>query len=310
MTSITVVSPVYNAENIVDELVTRTVRELQEITPDFEIILVEDGSSDDSWRKIEDQCKTTSRVKGIKLSRNFGQHYAVTAGITHAKGDVVVLMDCDLQDDPRHIQTLYNKLNEGYDIVFTKRLKRKHSLFKSITAFLYNILFTLFSDKRYDIDVGSMVMFSRKVRDEFVKIKDHDRLYIQLLKWLGFRSVYVYVEHNPRFSGKSTYSFFKLVNIAVQGWISHSDKLLRLSVYIGFVFSSISFLSIIYIVTMYFIEGFQSGWASLAVLVLMSTGLILISIGVVGIYLGKTFQQTKDRPLFIVENAINIDSKT
>jgi glycosyltransferase involved in cell wall biosynthesis len=303
---ISVVSPVYRAENIVDELVNRIVIELEKITNDYEIILVEDGSLDNSWAKIEENCKKNCRVKGVKLSRNFGQHYAVTAGIIEATGDLIVLMDCDLQDDPRHISVLLEKEKEGYDIIFTKRIKRKHSLFKHITAFLYNILFSLLADKKYDLNVGSLVLFNKKVKKEFIKIKDKDRLYIQILKWLGFNQTYIAVEHNERFSGDSSYSLFKLLNVAIQGWVSHSEKLLRLSIYAGFVFFIVSILSTLYIVIMYFLKGFQSGWASLAVLVLLSAGLILIFMGILGVYLGKTFQQTKDRPLFLVDKTINI----
>ena len=135
---ISVVSPVYRAEAIIDELVLRISEELNKITTSYEIILVEDGSPDNSWKKIESQCASDLRVKGIQLSRNFGQHFAITAGIEHAKGGYIVVMDCDLQDDPKYIQQLFNTARLGNDIVFTKKITREHSTFKNLMAHLFN----------------------------------------------------------------------------------------------------------------------------------------------------------------------------
>ena len=185
---ISVVSPVYRSEKIVDELVKRLSESLSKITENYEIILVEDGGGDSSWKKIEENCYRDKRVKGIKLSRNFGQHYAITSGLSMASGNIIVIMDCDLQDDPDHINKLLDEFGKGYDVVFTRRIGRKHSFFKMITAKIYNSLFKMFSDKNYDLNVGSMTMISSRVKDEFLKLKDQDRLYIQLIKWIGFRS--------------------------------------------------------------------------------------------------------------------------
>ena len=303
---ISVVSPVYKAEKIVDELVMRLDEVLSHITPEYEIILVEDCSGDDSWKRIEDNCRRNEHVKGILLSRNFGQHYAITAGLMDATGDVIVVMDCDLQDDPAHIKKLLDEYEKGFDVVFTRRIGRKHSFFKYITAKIYNWMFSVFSDKNYELNVGSMTMFSSRVKDEFVKLKDQDRLYIQLLKWVGFKSTYVPVEHRERYEGKSSYSVSKLFLTALQGWTSYSDKLLRLSIYSGLAISAITLLVGIYIVVSYFMKSFQPGWPSLIVAILFSTGLILMSIGITGIYIGKIFEQTKQRPLFIIDKKLNL----
>ncbi len=303
---ITVVSPVYKAGKIVDELVKRVSSEISALTDEYEIILVEDCGGDDSWEKIENNCRQNGNIKGIKLSRNFGQHYAISAGLREATGDLIIIMDCDLQDDPVHFNKLYNEYRKGYDVVFTKRISRKHSLFKSVTAKIYNSLFVIFADKNYDLNVGSMTMISRRVRDEFIKLKDQDRLYIQLIKWIGFKSTYVPVEHRERYEGKSTYSVSKLFFTAMQGWTSYSDKLLRLSIYSGLFISFITLLVGIYIVASYFMKSFQPGWPSLIVAILFSTGLILMSIGIAGIYIGKIFEQTKERPLYIIDKKINL----
>jgi len=304
--TISVVSPVYKAGKIVDELVKRISEEVSKITDKYEIILVEDCGGDNSWEKIQENCSKDKRVKGIKLSRNFGQHYAITAGMKESTGDIVVIMDCDLQDDPAHISTLLGEFNKGYEVVFTKRVGRKHSFFKMISAKIYNSLFRLFSDKNYDLNVGSLTMISARVKNEFIKLKDQDRLYIQLLKWIGFKSTYVPVEHRERFEGNSTYTMSRLFITAIQGWTSYSDKLLRISIYSGLIISFVSLLIGIYIVIIYFLKSFQPGWPSLIVAILFSTGLILMSIGVTGIYIGKIFEQTKERPLFIVDKKINL----
>lgn len=303
---ISVVSPVYKAGKIVDELVKRVSEEVSKLSDKYEIILVEDCGGDDSWKKIEENCRKNPNVKGIGLSRNFGQHYAITAGLKAATGDVVIIIDCDLQDDPLYFKDLLKVFDEGNEVVFTKRIGRKHSFFKKITAKIYNSLFRLFADKNFDLEVGSMTMISERIKDEFVKLKDQDRLYIQLLKWIGFKSAYVHVEHKKRYEGKSSYTLSKLFFTAIQGWTSHSDKLLRLSIYGGLLISFVTLLIGIYIVISYFMKSFQAGWPSLIVAVLFSTGLILMSIGITGIYIGKIFEQTKGRPLYIIDKKINL----
>lgn len=157
---ISIVSPVYMAENIVDELVVRISNEIEKLKLSFEIILVEDASLDNSWKKIEQICSKYHFVKGIKLSRNFGQHYAITAGIEASSGDVVVLMDCDLQDNPSDIKLLLDQYHNGFDIVFTTRIERKHSFFKKALSRVYQKSFRLFSDRNFDINMGSLVLFS------------------------------------------------------------------------------------------------------------------------------------------------------
>lgn len=304
--SISIISPVYRAEKIVDELVKQLTEEVSKITDSYEIILVEDGSPDNSWAMIEQNCARDKHVKGIKLSRNFGQHYAISAGMEAANGEAIIIMDCDLQDDPKHIHQLYAKfIDEKFDVVFTKRRNRKHSFLKSITSRIYNLMFYFFSDKNFDVNVGTMVLFSHRIQKQFNLLKDKDRLYIQLIKWVGFKSTFVEVDHNQRFEGQSSYTLPKLVLLALQGWTSHSDKLLRLSIYTGFFLSFCTFFTGIIIGFMYFFKGFQPGWPSLFLALLFSTGLILMSIGITGIYIGKIFEQVKERPLFIVDKKLN-----
>ena len=304
---ISIVSPVYKADKIIDELVKRISHELQKITNDYEIILVEDGSPDNCWHRIEENCRNNTKVVGIKLSRNFGQHYAITAGIENAKGKTIVLMDCDLQDDPVFIADLLKERDNGYDIVFTKRKIRKHSLIKAFNSYAYNKLFNIFSDRKYDVNAGSLVCFSQQVGKVFLQLKDKDRLYLQMLKWIGYNSTTIVVAHRERYEGMSSYNLYKLIKLGVQGWTSHSDKLLKITSYLGFIMSLLSFVIGVGIAIGHFFYKHQTGWPSIIVSIFFSTGLILMGMGILGVYTGKIFQQVKDRPLYIIEKKINYE---
>lgn len=306
---LSIISPVYNAEKIVDVLIERIIAEVSKITDNFEIILIEDGSHDNSWEAVEYNCQKDKRVKGIKLSRNFGQHYAITAGLDYAKGEWIIVMDCDLQDDPKYLHSLYNKALEGYDIVYTQKKERKYSFFKNITASLFNRLFNWLIDNKQwksSKNVGSYSILSRKVVEAFKKIKDYRRHYLMVLRWLGFKYTFVEIEHSPRFEGKSSYNLKKLIHHAIDGITSQSDKLLRYTIALGFFISFIALLFGIYIVIRSFISPFQAGWASIISIILFMSGLIIISIGISAIYIGKIFEQTKQRPLFIIDKHINL----
>jgi glycosyltransferase involved in cell wall biosynthesis len=306
---LSIVSPVYQAEKIVDELVKRIAEEVTKITTNFEIILVEDGSPDNSWEKIAENCAKYPFVKGIKLSRNFGQHYAITAALHHAQGEYVVLMDCDLQDNPKYIADLYAKAQEGYDIVYTKKEQRKHSFFKNVTAKIFFTVFNYLSDnQKADDKTGAYSLLSRKVVDAFCLIQDYHRHYLNIIRFLGFSSTYIQIIHEERYEGRSSYNLSKLINHALNGITSQSDKLLRLSITVGFSFFIFAILWAFYLLIGFFIHGALAGYTSLMVALLLSTGIILMSIGVLGIYIGKIFEQVKSRPLYLVDKKINYSS--
>jgi dolichol-phosphate mannosyltransferase len=199
---LSIISPVYKAEKIIDELVKRIIQTVAQITDDYEIILVEDSSPDKSWNKIKAQCLLNKKIKGIKLSRNFGQHYAISAGIDSCKGDFAIVIDCDLQDDPKYISELVKESNNGFDIVYTSKFSRKHSFFKNITASIFNQVFNYLADTQSSrSDVGSFSLISRKVIDAYKKINDSRRHYLMILRELGFNHTYVNIEHQERFEG-------------------------------------------------------------------------------------------------------------
>ena len=307
---LSIVSPVYLAEKSIDELVVKIKETLLTITDDFEIVLVDDGSYDNSWIKIANHCKTDPRVKGIKLSRNFGQHYAITAGLKNSEGNYVIVIDCDLQENPKYIKDLIIKKDEGFDIVLSQTLKKEQNFIKNFAYFAYNKLFNLLidnqdfkNDKRY----CTLSLLSKKAVNAFLKIKDHHRHYILILNWLGFSKTIIPIKHAPRHKGISSYSLNKLFHHAINGIVSHSDKLLWYSIYAGFCLSLISFASIFYIIAKSIYSGFLPGWASIVTLIIFSTGLILVSLGVVGLYIGKIFDQTKQRPLYIIDKLKNFN---
>ena len=297
------------AEEIVDELVKRIKEEVSRITDNYEIVLVEDGSPDQSWQKIEENCKANKRIKGIKLSRNFGQHYAISAGLKESSGDYVVVLDCDLQDNPKYIPDLLSKSKEGYDIVYTIHKVRKHGKLKTFfSSFFHHIFNWLVGNKNLHSSgkIGAYSLLSRKVVDAFCSFNDYHRHYLSILRWLGFSKVHITIEHEKRYEGKTSYTFKKLIKLAIEGIVSQTEKLLIFSIYLGFLFALVGFISIIYIMIKAMTAGFQAGWASTTVLIIFTTGLILISLGIVGIYIGKTFEQTKERPLYLIDKKINM----
>jgi dolichol-phosphate mannosyltransferase len=301
---VSIISPVFFAEKILPTLINEINKVFNIRDEEYEIILVDDGSSDKSWEVITELSKTNHTIKGIKLSRNFGQHYALTAGIKKATGDINVIIDCDLQDPPSNIPILIDEYKKGFDIIFTKRDERKHGFFKSLSSKLFNWSFRFFSDHNFEINFGTMILFSEKAKEAFLQIEDSDRLYLQLFKWIGFKNTSVVVKHSERHSGKSSYTYKKLFNLALQGFTSFSNKLLKISVVIGLFFSFLSFLSIGLIIFFKIYYDFQAGWPSLVSIVFFCTGIVLSSLGILGLYIGKIFNQVKNRPLYIIDKEI------
>jgi dolichol-phosphate mannosyltransferase len=272
------------------------------VTEDFEIVLVDDGSPDRSWRQIVECCNEDSRVIGLKLSRNFGQHSAITAALAHTRGDWIVVMDCDLQDNPRYIPQLYETALRGFDIVYTVKEERKHGFVKNLLAHMFfRCANWLSSGDKADSRIGTYSLLSRRAVDSFLQLQDVHRHYLMLVRWLGFPSTRIRIRHEPRFAGRTSYSLPALVRHAVNGMVSHSDRLLYVSVGIGFAFLTLSLLGAAYLVSAFFLTGFREGWTSTIVTILLCTSMILLSIGTTGIYIGKIFEQVKRRPLYLVE---------
>ncbi len=299
---ISIVTPVYGCCKSLNNLYERLNKTLSTITNDFEIIMVNDASPDNAWETIKELAKKDDRVKGINLSRNFGQHKAITAGLDYAKGDWVVVMDCDLQDQPEEILKLYNKAQEGYDIVFGRRVERQDSFFKKLSSKLFYIVYDYLTESKTDNSVASFSIISKKVLNSLKLYKEQNRTFLHLINMLGFKRIEIDIEHAKREEGKSSYSFSKLMNLAVDSIIFQSNKPLKLSIKIGFIISFLSLLYATWLVFRYFVFSIPvEGWTSVMVSIYFVSGLLFANMGILGLYLGKTFDEIKARPLYIVD---------
>ena len=308
MPHISVIIPVYKAEECLDELYRRLTASLETLTADFEIVLVEDCGGDRSWPIILDLAQRDTRVKGIQFSRNFGQHYGITAGLDHCDGDWVVVMDCDLQDRPEEIPRLYAAALEGYDVVLARRGRRNDPLLKRCTSWLFYKIFSYLADMDYDGETGNFRIISRKVVESFRTMRERLRFFGGLVAWMGFPTFSIDVQHDERFAGQSTYTFGKLWKLASETIIAYSDKPLRLSIRFGFTISVLAFGYGSYIFYRALVHGAAiTGWSSLIVSVYFLGGIIISILGILGVYLGKTFDESKRRPLYLVRDNINFD---
>ncbi len=306
MPKISVVTPVYGCCSSLTNLYDRLKDTLVTISDDFEIIMINDASPDDSWEVIKELAAQDKRVKGINLSRNFGQHKAITAGLDHAQGDWVVVMDCDLQDQPEEIIKLYNKAQEGYDVVFGQRIGRQDSRKKRWTSRLFISVYDYLSDSNTDPTIGNFSIISKKVVENFRKMGEQHHPYSFFVIWLGFKRTNVEVEHAKRDSGSSSYNFRKLVNLAIDNIVSQSNKPLKMSIKFGFALSFLSALYALYIVMKYFVmDAMVPGWTSVMVSIYFVAGLLFANLGFIGLYIGKIFDETKNRPIYIVDEIIN-----
>ncbi len=302
---ISVVVPVYGCRAALPELHRRLTESLSAITDNYEIILVNDACPQNSWEDIEKICEKDSKVKGIELSRNFGQIYAITAGLDNSKGEWVVVMDCDLQDRPEEIINLYNKAQEGYDVVFARRAQRKDSALKIFVSKLFYSVCSFATDTKFDPAICNFSIISRKVVDSYCSMREVHRAYVAYIKWLGFKQTAIDVEHNDRAEGKSSYNFKKRMRMAMEIITSQSDKVLKFIVGLGFIVALLSLLGAIAIIIKYFISNILSGWTSTIVALCFFGGLTIMSIGIVGIYVGNIFMQSKERPLYIIRTIKN-----
>jgi len=304
---ISVVSPIYGCKECLFELYDRLVKTLSQITENFEIILVNDACPQGSWERIVLLCAKDPRVKGINLSRNFGQHYAITAGLDHAEGDWVVVMDCDLQDRPEEIIKLYNKALDGYDIVFGRRAQRQDSFIKRFGSMAFNRVLEYFTETKHDNSIANFGIYAHKVIETINRYREHSRDFLLFAQQVGFKKAEIDIEHAPRAYGESSYNFSKLFRLAIDSIISHSNKPLRLSIQLGFF---IALTSIIYagwlVIRYFFYHTPAEGWTSLMVSMFFMFGLLFAIIGIVGLYIGKIFDEVKRRPLYLIQETINL----
>lgn len=307
---ISIVTPVYGCKTCLIELYLRLKKSLEPITSDFEIIMVNDQSPDGAWDTIEELTKKDARIKGIDLSRNFGQHYAITAGLEYSTGEWVVVMDCDLQDQPEEIGKLHAKAQEGYDVVLARRHTRHDSFFKVYASQLFYKALGYLTDTQQDSSIANFGIYHRKVVNAICSMGDSMRYFPTMVRWVGYKQIAIDVEHASRTEGKSSYNINRLLKLGLDVVLSFSQKPLILTIKLGVLISLLAFAATILFLIKYMMgDIIVMGWITLVLSIWMLSGIIIIIIGIVGLYIGKTFESVKQRPRFIVKTALNIEHK-
>jgi len=301
---LSVVIPVYACQGTLEELHRRLTDSLDWTGGSYELIFIEDRSPDDSWDVLRRLAEADPRVRAFRLSRNFGQHAAITAGLAKSRGRWAVVMDCDLQDPPEEIRRLHAKATEGYDIVLARRTRKRSSLFRRLAGRAYFALLNFFTGAAIDPGHGSFSIISRNVVNAFLRFKDRDRHYLFVLYWLGFDRASIEYEHGVRPGGGSSYSFKRLLGHALEGMFFQTTVLLRWVIYSGLVVALLGGGAAIYFAVARVTGVAYPGWTSLVVLLLLIGGLIIISTGVTGLYIGRVFDEVRGRPLFVIDEAI------
>lgn len=305
---LSVVSPCYGAPTLLRELVRQITETVAQLTDSYEIILVEDCSPDNSRDIIRELCAQDSHVKGVFLSRNFGQQSALNAGYDTAKGDYVVTLDCDLQNPPSQIRDLFLKAKEGYDIVFATRRNRPDNFFMTQGSHVFNKLMGFLTDTRQDEAVAEFAIFSHKVIDAMAKMGDYHRYYPLMTQWVGFKTAKVDVEHAVRTDGKrSSYSMRKRIELAISTAVSFSTKSLRLIVYFGTLVTLAAIVgAVVLVIKTIIMDETVSGWATLFVSMWFIAGIMIMIMGIIAVYVGSIFDEVKHRPSYLISETINI----
>jgi dolichol-phosphate mannosyltransferase len=305
---ISVVIPVYKSSNTIKILTDKLKEILGQITEDYEIVFVDDFCPQNSWLNIVSEANIDKRIKGLKLLKNSGQHHAISVGLCNAVGEWVVIMDCDLQDNPAEIINMldYAKIKNS-KIVFAKRFNRKDFFFKKITSKIFHKILSYLTDVNFDSSVANYGVFHKDVVRQYNNLIERVKYFPIVIKTFGYQIEYINVDHNSRIDGKSSYNFTKRLNLAIDIILSFSNKPLLLIVKIGFFISISSFLFAVITILRYFNGSIQvSGYTSILVSIWFLSGLVIMMIGISGLYLGRVFDEVKKRPINCVNDKINL----
>lgn len=297
-----IVVPVYNEEPVAKESYKRLKQVMDSTQEEYELIFVNDGSRDKTEEIISEICKQDKNVRLINFSRNFGHQTAITAGMDYSSGQAVVVIDADLQDPPEVILEMIAKWKEGYDVVYGQRLKRKgETFFKKVTAKMFYRLLAAMTSVDIPVDTGDFRLIDRKVCDVMSSLTEKNRYVRGLVSWVGFRQTAVTYVRDERFAGETKYPLKKMLKFAMDGITTFSYKPLKISTYIGFLVSALSFVYLIVVLCLrLFTDTTVTGWASTLAVSLMFNGVILMMLGIIGEYIGRIYDETKNRPLYIV----------
>lgn len=308
---ISVIIPIFNEQDIINELYSRLQKTISQISENYELIFVNDGSKDHSLLELLKLTELDHRVFYINFSRNFGHQIAVTAGLDACNGRAVVIIDGDLQDPPELITDLYKKYQEGYEVVYAKRKERKgESIFKKITAMLFYRVLKQITSIDIPLDTGDFRLIDKKVVKYLRQMPEQSKFLRGQIAWLGFNQTEVLFNRDNRKYGKTGYSLGKMLHFAIDGITSFSDKPLQLVTKIGFTISFVSFVIIIYAIYSHFILNQTiTGWTSLIISSMFIGGVQLFSVGIIGEYISRINKNILQRPLYIIEKS-NCDNRT
>ena len=308
MVYLSIVVPVLNESTLITELVRRIIINTEIITSDFEIIVIDDGSEDNTWKLIVESGVVEKRLRGIKFSRNFGHHYAITAGLHDADGEWVIVMDGDLQDRPEVIPELYKKAQEGFDVVFVSRENRPESLGYRLLQKIYYLVLRIVSGIDFNSKYANFSIINRNVVQAFKQFPETARFYGSTIKWLGFNQTEIFADHGKRYSGGTSYTFKKRLSLAGDILFSFADRPLKFSIYIGLFISFFSVMGASWILFSAMQFGYKvEGWPSTIILISFLGGIILTTLGINGIYLSRIFNEVKKRPLYVISDKSNFN---
>jgi len=303
------VIPLYNEEEVIHECIKRVTNVMHNNEFDYEIIFVNDGSSDSTEEIVKQYCNKDKHLKLISFSRNFGHQTAITAGMDNAEGDAVIVMDADLQDPPEVVLKLIEKYEEGYDVVYAIRSKRKgESFFKKISAKMFYRFLKNMCEVDIPVDTGDFRLISRQVCDVLKGLTERNRYVRGLVSWVGFKQTGIYYEREERYAGKTKYPLKKMLKLSVDGITSFSTKPLKLTKWIGIFMAAVGFIYAIIVIIQKLVGiQMQTGWASTMVTILLIGGIQLIMLGITGEYIARIFDESKNRPLYIIKEKVNMD---
>lgn len=305
MKEICVVAPIFNEENTISEFVKQVANNVNQLNSEYEIILIDDGSDDNSWMEIQKEAQKNGNVRGLKLSKNFGHHYAISAGLHKSNAKWTVVMDSDLQDRPEVIKDLYLKAKEGYEVVFVSRTNRPESFAYLFLQKLFYKLLNLFSGIKFNSKQANFSIINYKVVNAFKLFPEKSRFYGSTIKWLGFKTTEIQAMHGARFSGKPSYTLKKRVKLALDIILAFSDRPLKFAIFFGTFMALLALSFSVWIIWGALNNDFEVlGWPSLMASIFFVGGSILIVLGILGIYLGRVFNEVKNRPLYIISEEI------
>jgi glycosyltransferase involved in cell wall biosynthesis len=307
---VSVVTPCFNEMEVMKETYRRISAACGPYAPSYEIVLVDDGSTDRTWEVIESLCQTDPCVVGVRLSRNHGHQIALTAGLTIARGERIFILDADLQDPPELLSDMMRMMDGGYDIIYGQRQKRVgETWFKLKTAQLFYRVLRIFSDIDIPVDTGDFRLMSRRALNVFLSMPERHRFVRGMVSWIGLRQAPLLYERQARFAGISKYPWIKMLRFAFDAITGFSVKPLKIATFAGALCGLCALLSLIYVFWSWVENNVVAGWTSLMAVVLLVGATQLMVLGIIGEYLGQIFLESKRRPLFVIDKIFRKEGK-